>query len=215
MSKKDNENKNFQKFLLTIGSFYTNKNSEANTLKSIIKAFFNDDKYSEIKKKNIIQYEFIHKILDEDGNKNEYKINFIEINLKNYINDEFIDCYIIFFDLENKDSLGELDKILNFIKKINLNEKRIYLINVFNNEKNIKEDLTEENIKKYFDKNNINNYDISTIDLTASNSELTKIIDSILLETFDEKLSNDKNNKNKFNDEFYEGDPGKSGCFIL
>ena len=209
-----NENKDNQKYILTFGSFYTSTNNEINTLKSLIKKFFKDEQYSEIKGKNYFRYEFIHKILDEDGNKNDSKINFIETNLKSEINDDLIDCYIIFFDLENKDSLYELDRILNYINDINLNDKKIYLINVFNNEKYIKEDLTEENIKKCFDKRDINNYDLSTIDLTESNSELIKIIDSIILETFDEKLSNDKNIKSRFNDEYLEGDPSKSGCLI-
>ena len=209
-----NENKDNQKYILTFGSFYTSTNNEINTLKSLIKKFFKDEQCSETKGKNYFRYEFIHKILDEDGNKNDSKINFIETNLKSEINDDLIDCYIIFFDLENKDSLYELDRILNYINDINLNDKKIYLINVFNNEKYIKEDLTEENIKKCFDKRDINNYDLSTIDLTESNSELIKIIDSIILETFDEKLSNDKNIKSRFNDEYLEGDPSKSGCLI-
>ena len=214
---KENDDKANDNIKITFGAFSTNTNIEEKSLKSLIKAFNESSESSEIIIINKIQYEFTHKILSENGNKFSCKNIFLELNntsKNNKIND-LIDCYIIFFDLENSDSLIELDKILNYLNAIDISYRKIYLINFFFDKNNVQSNLTEDNINLYFDKYQIENYDISDIDLTESNNELVKIIDSITIEMLEDKgLVIDgviiKGNNNFLNDE-----KDRSKCLIF
>jgi len=210
----DNNN-NFKNLTITFGCFNTNIINETKSLQSMIKAFCKEAQCSDIKYQSDFQYELKHKILTEHGHEIETTINFIEINLtkKIKISNE-IDCYIIFFDLENNDSLVEFEKILKCLNTINLNDKKIYLINFFMNKNNIKNVLTEEKIQAYFEKFQLFNYSISEIDLTNSYIEFKKkVLDSVSLDALQEKLfNNDEYLKNK---EIYDGNNSNSKCFIF
>ena len=179
---KDNE---LQKIL--IGTFSTNRAKKASL--SILKLFTERVECSNVKYEKNIQLEFIHKILNSNGDKFECKNIVFEINLtpKNTKIHNLIDCYIIFFDLENDKSLVELEKILLYLKPININDKKIYLINFYMNENNIKSNLTEDNIKSCFEKYELENYEISLINLENSNDDLVEIINSISIEALDDK----------------------------
>ena len=223
MSKENKEDKNDEESdiaQLIVGGFSTNNNNEKKSLKSLIKAFSETKENSEIICHNS-QYELTHKILNENGNKFTCKNIFIEIKLseKNLQIYTTIDCYIIFLDLENNESLIEIGKILNYLTQVDtdINYKKIYLINFFTNQNNIQSNLTEENIKLYFNKYEIENYDISDLDLSDSNTELVKIIESISVETLEDKniindgiIINKQNNNNYLND-----DKDRSKCFIF
>ena len=81
--------------------------------------------------------------------------------------------------------------------------------------KKIQSNLTEENIKLYFDKYELENYDISDLDLTDSNSELVKIIESISVETLEDKnIINDGIVINRQKDFLNDG-KDRSKCFIF
>lgn len=206
---------------LIIGGFSTSNNNEKKSLKSLIKAFSETKENSEINYHNDSQYELTYKILNENGNTFSCKNIFIEIKLseKNLQIYTTIDCYIIFLDLENNESLIEIGKILNYLTQVDtdINYKKIYLINFFTNQNNIQSNLTEENIKLYFNKYELENYDISDLDLTDSNNELVKIIESISVETLEDKniindgiIINKQNNNNYLND-----NKDRSMCFIF
>lgn len=204
---------------LIVGGYSTNNNSEKKSLKYLIKAFKEEKENTELIVQNNLQYELTHKILNENGNKFTCKNIFIEINLseKNSQIYSLIDCYIIFLDLENNESLIELEKILNYLTQVDtdINYKKIYLINFFYNQNKIQSNLTEENIKLYFDKYELENYDISDLDLTDSNSELVKIIESISVETLEDKnIINDGIVINRQKDFLNDG-KDRSKCFIF
>jgi hypothetical protein len=97
-----------------------------------------------------------------------------------------VECLIIFFDLEFNESLIELNKILNFISIHCDTDKKIYLITIYTNEKNINDNLSEENIKVYFGKYFITNYDISMVNMDSTD-EIVKVIDSLTEDTLQEK----------------------------
>ena len=224
MSKENKNEKNEDESdiaQLIIGGFSTSNNNEKKSLKSLIKAFSETKENSEINYHNDSQYELTYKILNENGNTFSCKNIFIEIKLseKNLQIYTTIDCYIIFLDLENNESLIEIGKILNYLTQVDtdINYKKIYLINFFTNQNNIQSNLTEENIKLYFNKYELENYDISDLDLTDSNNELVKIIESISVETLEDKniindgiIINKQNNNNYLND-----NKDRSMCFIF
>ena len=224
MSKENKNEKNEDESdiaQLIIGGFSTSNNNEKKSLKSLIKAFSETKENSEINYHNNSQYELTYKILNENGNTFSCKNIFIEIKLseKNLQIYTTIDCYIIFLDLENNESLIEIGKILNYLTQVDtdINYKKIYLINFFTNQNNIQSNLTEENIKLYFNKYELENYDISDLDLTDSNNELVKIIESISVETLEDKniinegiIINKQNNNNYLND-----NKDRSMCFIF
>ena len=204
---------------LIVGGYSTNNNSEKKSLKYLIKAFKEEKENTELIVQNNLQYELTHKILNENGNKFTCKNIFIEINLSEKYSHIYsmIDCYIIFLDLENNESLIELEKILNYLTQVDtdINYKKIYLINFFYNQNKIQSNLTEENIKLYFDKYELENYDISDLDLTDSNSELVKIIESISVETLEDKnIINDGIVINRQKDFLNDG-KDRSKCFIF
>ena len=220
MSKENNSEDDYDIAELIIGGFSTNNNNEKKSLKSLIKAFSETKEDSEIIYQNNFQYELTHKILNENGNKFTCKNIFIEIQLteKNLQIYTTIDCYIIFLDLENNESLIEIGKILNYLTQLDpdINYKKIYLINFFTNQNNIQSNLTEENIKLYFNKYELENYDISDLDLTDSNTELVKIIESISVETLEEKnIINNGIITNRQNNNVLSDDKDRSKCVIF
>ena len=220
MSKESNNEDDSDIAQLIIGGFSTNNNNEKKSLKSLIKAFSETKENSEIIYLNNFQYELTHKILNENGNKFTCKNTFIEIQLteKNLQIYTTIDCYIIFLDLENNESLIEIGKILNYLTQVDtdINYKKIYLINFFTNQNNIQSNLTEENIKLYFNKYELENYDISDLDLTDSNIELVKIIESISVETLEDKnIINDGIIMNRQNNNYLSDDKDRSKCVIF
>ena len=99
----------------------------------------------------------------------------------------------------------ELNKILKFISDTCDPEKKIYLINIFTIESNIKSNFNEENIKGYFSNYNLNNFDISKVNMDSS-EELVKVIDSITKEVLQEKKMLNKN---------MDIDNSKSKCLII
>ena len=201
------ENKPQEKLIFNAYCFSTN-NSNFNTI-NVMKQYFMSTECSEISYIKNTCVKFIHKLLAENGTKVDCHNTYIEIyplSKSNKISDKN-DCYIIFFDLEFNDSLNELNKILNYISNGGNHDKKIYLINIYTNEKYIKEDLTEENIKVYFGKYFITNYDISIVNMDSSD-EIVKVIDSLTEDTLQDKNLFD-GNKN------VDMDKSKSRCLII
>ena len=156
-----------------------------------------------------LQVDFTHKLLGENGSKLECKNTYIEIYplvKNNKLSDNF-DSYIIFFDLENIESLIELDKILCYIVTNGDINNKIYLITIYTNEKRIKSNLTEDNIKVYFEKYRIYNYDISRVNMDSSD-ELVEVIDSLTEDTLQDKNLLQTN-------KMLDDDQSKSICIVI
>ena len=200
----DNQEENLTFNAACFSTNYQNLNSI-----TIMKQYFMSTECLNIVYVKNYQVEFVHKLLGENGSKMECKNIYKEIDLssKNNKVEENPDCYIIFFDLENSESLIELNKILNFISLNDDSNGKIYVINIYTNEKNIKSNLTEENINVYFGKYSLLNYDISIVNLDTSD-ELVKVIDSLTEDTLEEK-NLFKGNKN------IDSDKSKSICQII
>ena len=155
------------------------------------------------------QVDFIHKISGENDVKIICKSTYTEIyplSKNNKIND-VTDCYIIFFDLENEKSMAEFNKILKFLSNFGDSSKKLYVINIYTNEKNIKGISNEENIKGFLVKYGLINYDISDMNIDSSN-EIVKVIDTLTEEILEEKKKSDMN-------DYRNNDKSKSLCFII
>ena len=96
---------------------------------------------------------------------------------------------------------------MNYINLYCDTDKKIYLITIYTNEKNIKKNLTEENIKVYFGKYFMTNYDISMVNMDSTD-EIVKVIDSLTEDTLQEKnlLNVNKN---------LDIDKSKSHCLLI
>ena len=152
--------------------------------------------------------EFKHKILFQNGTEMLVHNSYYEISSFSKGNKlcDKADCFIIFFDLENNDSIRELNKILKFINETCDNEKKIYLISIFTTENNIKNNYTEDNIRTYFSNYNLQNYDINKVNMDSS-EDLAKVIDSLTEEILqDKKMIGNK---------LFDLDNSKSNCLIF
>jgi len=149
-------------------------------------------------------------------NKN-YKISKILISICQILNFEggnfdlcsFADSYLIIIDLEKDRTYEQLDIIISFMNNYCDLEKMVFVMGVYNNAKNIKKELAEENIIEYLDEKKL------TYEYVESNSEssqdLVKTIDFILKEGI-KKVENkiiENANNSKFDSE------SKSKCFIF
>ena len=176
---------------------YCLNTSKTHSIISIIEKYFSSTECVDINYPNKYIIEFKHKILMDNGIKEDCKNIYIESKKvpKNTKIKYAADCFMIFFDLENNDSLLELEKILKNISNFpDISEKKIYVINIFKDKNNIKEHLTEDNINDLFDKYELEDYDLSEIDL-ESEDEIVKVIDSITEDTIVNKKTNVRVNK--------------------
>jgi len=151
--------------------------------------------------------EFKHKILFQNGTEMLVHNSYYEITSFSKVSQACnkAECFIIFFDLEHNESLIELNKILKYLKEANDGDKRIFLINIYTSENNIKSNLTEESVKNCFSNYSLSNYEISTVNMDSSD-ELSKAIDKLTEVTIQEKIDaiNGK-----------DMDNSKSGCSII
>ena len=107
--------------------------------------------------------------------------------------------------MEKEDLYQELDYIILYIINNCLPEKKIFVLGAYNNAKNIREDLKEENIKDYIDNKSIN-YEYLELNINNQN-DLINIIEFITKQSL---TNNDIQNDNGL-------DKGKSNsaCHIF
>ncbi len=186
-------------------SFSTN-NSTFSSI-SIMKQYIMTAECSDIKYVKDNHVTFKHKLLLENGSQLECANSYYEITSlsKSSKACEKADCFIIFFDLEYTESILELNKILKYIKETCDTEKKIFLINIYTVENNIKSNFTDDNLKSIFSNYTLQNYDISMVNMDSLD-ELAKIIDSLTEETLREKKLLNKN---------LDIDNSKSNCLII
>ena len=176
----------------------------------ILKQFFMSTECMEVNNINDYKVTFKRKLKIGNNNEIECKNSYQEITLANKvkINNEF-DCIIIFLDLEYNESLGELNKVLKIISNLSKNDKNLYIVNFFTEEKDIKQNnKNEKNIKILLDKFAFSNCEILTINMNISD-ELIQKIDKITIDVLQEKnlISFDNNNSNM--------DKSDSYCLII
>ena len=146
------------------------------------------------KDNNYVHFKF-YEILDID--KSNSKCN-------------FADSYLILINLEKVDIFGQIDSIFNYIQNNGNSDKKIYIIGLYMNANNIKDEYKEENIKEYLEQQNTN-YEYSEVNFDSTN-ELIKIIDFISNDTIKTKKNYIKQNNN--NNE-HDNDQSGSKCFIF
>ena len=96
------------------------------------------------------------------------------------------DCFVIFFDLEYKDSLGELNKILKILANLAKNDLKVYIVNFYVEEKDINKNNKDENIENLLTKFGFNNYELTKVNMNNPD-ELIKSLNKITLDTLQEK----------------------------
>ena len=67
-----------------------------------------------------------------------------------------VNCYLLFVDLENKDSKNQLDLIIKYFLKYCSLSKKIYIIGIYNSDsENLQKYISEQEIKEIFENSNI------------------------------------------------------------
>ena len=173
---------------------------------SILKQYFMSCQCSNINYIKDYHINFKHKINFEKSGEVEISNSFYEISSFSKSNTacDKADCFIIFFDLESNESLRELNKILKYINDYCNKEKKIYLVAIYTNIIYLNK-FSEDNVKSYFTNNNLNYYNIISVNMDSSD-ELVKKIDLITEETLKEKVN--------LNNYMYL-DTSKSNCLII
>ena len=173
---------------------------------SIMRQYFMTAQCFDINYAKEYHIKFKHKIEFEKLGQIEIANSFYEISSFTKTNQacEKADCFIIFYDLENNESIRELTKILKYINETCDKEKKIYLLAIYTNYENMN-NFSENNVKPYFSHNSLNNYSINTVNMDSSD-ELVETIDSLTEETLKEKM-----NANKMMDY----DNSHSKCIII
>ena len=79
--------------------------------------------------------------------------------LREYNGIKEVNCYLIFIDLENKDSKNQLNLILKYYLKYCNLTKKIYIIGLYNGYvEHLKKNIDEKEIKNIIEEANINKY---------------------------------------------------------
>ena len=177
---------------------------------SIMKQYFMSTECLDIEYKDENKINFKHTLVVGNNNAHvECNNSYLELtsSSKNEKVSEDTDYFIIFFDLENDESLVELSKICKVISDLSESDKKLYVINIYTNEKNVKCSISEDNAPQFLGRYMLNNYDIYTVNMDAPD-ELPKIIDSITKDALYEKNMINSNIKDP------SSDKSKSGCII-
>ena len=121
----------------------------------------------------------------------------------------YSDSYLIILDLESEDTYEKLDTIINYMRNICDMEKGIFVLGVYEDVKNTKQELDEENIIEYLDGQKlIYEYVESNVD---SIKDLVKTVDFILKEGIKKIEKKYILRENKSNNE----SESKSKCVIF
>ena len=166
---------------------------------SIMKQYFMSTICSDIRYISNHNVTFKHNLIV--GNNNiECQNSYIEITptVKNCKINKESDCFIIFYDLEYNDSLTEFFKIIKMISNLGFTDKKLYIIGIYTNENNKKDDdIFENEISKCLEQYLITDPDFSQVNIEES-EDFAKKIDKITIECLQNKqlLKCDKDAKN-------------------
>ena len=153
----------------------------------VINQFFMSADCSDIYRADEFNVTFGHKLNFDNKIQKECKISYFEVSpMKKRVKLKETDCFIIFLDLEYKDSLSELNKILKNLQNLSKNDHNLYVVNFFTEEKNIISKIPEENIRELLDRFGFNNYEIYKMNMNNPD-EIIQTLDKITLETLKTK----------------------------
>ena len=176
---------------------------------SIIRQYLVSEECSNVKYIKDEGVEYYHK-LNKDNNSGNFKF-FELINLdKSNSRCNLADSYLILINLEKEEIFEQIDLIFNYIQNNGNADKKIYIVGLYINANNIKDEYKEDNIKEYLDQQKFN-YDYSEINFDSSN-ELIRIIDFISNDTI--KIKKEKYQSSNINTEKENAQSG-SGCIIF
>ena len=151
---------------------------------------------------------------DHNLNKDNKYLHFKFIELLNIDKSNsrcnLADSYLILINLEKEEIFEQLDLIFNYIQNNGNTDKKIFIIGIYINVNNIKEEFREENIKDYLEHQKLN-YEYSELNFDSTN-ELVKLIDFVSNDTMKTKIENYKKENNNIEQE--EGQ-SNSKCFIF
>ena len=167
-------------FIFNMACFSTN--SERFRPLLIIEKFMTNSDYDYMQKSDNA-LSFYYKLETDKSKQNKLLLSIYEIlNFDEAQNDicTYSDSYLIILDLESDDTYEKLDTIINYMRNICDMEKGIFVLGVYEDVKNTKQELDEENIIEYLDGQKlIYEYVESNVD---SIKDLVKTVDFILKE---------------------------------
>ena len=138
-------------FIFNMACFSTN--SERFRPLLIIEKFMTNSDYDYMQK-NDSALSFYYKVESKNNKYNKLLLSIYEIvNFEDAQNDicTYSDSYLIIIDLESDDTYKKLDTIINYMRNICDLEKSIFVLGVYEDVKNTKKELDEENIIEYLD----------------------------------------------------------------
>ena len=196
-------------FIFNMACFSTN--SERFRPLLIIEKFMTNSDYDYMQKSDNA-LSFYYKLETDKSKQNKLLLTIYEIlNFDEAQNDicTYSDSYLIILDLESEDTYEKLDTIINYMRNICDMEKGIFVLGVYEDVKNTKQELDEENIIEYLDGQKlIYEYVESNVD---SIKDLVKTVDFILKEGIKKIEKKFILRENKSNNE----SESKSKCVIF
>lgn len=196
-------------FIFNMACFSTN--SERFRPLLIIEKFMTNSDYDYMQKSDNA-LSFYYKLETDKSKQNKLLLTIYEIlNFDEAQNDicTYSDSYLIILDLESEDTYEKLDTIINYMRNICDMEKGIFVLGVYEDVKNTKQELDEENIIEYLDGQKlIYEYVESNVD---SIKDLVKTVDFILKEGIKKIEKKYILRENKSNNE----SESKSKCVIF
>ena len=110
-----------------------------------------------------------------------------------------VNCYLLFVDLENKDSKNQLNLIIDyFLKNCNL-LKKVYIIGIYSSYvENFKKNIDEKQIKEMMSEAKINKYSYTELDVEDDKKVSETILDILVAV---ENIPNKKKKVNGTNNE--------------
>lgn len=150
---------------------------------------------------------------DHHLNNNNNHFKFLEItNIdKSSSKCNLADSYLFLINLEKEEIYEQMELIFSYIQNNGKTEKKIYIIGLYINSNNIKEEYKEENINEFIEQKKLNceyyelNFD--------STNELVKIIDNISIDTIKSKKDLYQRENNNTNSK--ENNQSGSNCIII
>ena len=110
----------------------------------------------------------------------------------------FADSYLILIDLEKDNTYQILSDIINFMNNLCDLEKTVFVLGLYMDAKNIKNNLNEENIKEFLDKKKlIYEYFESNVAITSDFNKTINFIIEEGIKKAEKKLKDGEMNNNK------------------
>ena len=162
---------------IQIVAFSTNvDSSQIQSPYEIIKMFLKYLDHTLLKKKDGLALAFTAKLPNSSITTKVMICSALDLS-REYNGLKDVNCYLLFVDLENKDSKNQLNLIIEyFLKNCNL-LKKIYIIGIYSSYvENFKKSIDEKQIKEMMNEAKINKFSYKELDVEDNN----KVSDTIL-----------------------------------